>query len=83
MVVTISMTFLMGIIVHVLMILLMFVLPDGKGISTIMLIGLPVLITYPMYEFYNKVLILVLNYYNIGTIQFLEFRKTSSRAGSI
>lgn len=46
--VTISMIFLMGIIVHAVMILLMFVLPNGKGISTIMVIGIPVLITYPM-----------------------------------
>ena len=46
--ITVSMIFLMVIIVHVLMILLMFILPNGKGINAIMLIGIPVLITYPM-----------------------------------
>lgn len=44
----ISMIFLMGIIVHVLMILLMFILPNGKGFNTILLIGIPVLIAYPV-----------------------------------
>lgn len=38
----------MGVIVHVTMILLMFTLPADKGISTIKLIGLPILIAYPL-----------------------------------
>jgi diguanylate cyclase (GGDEF)-like protein/PAS domain S-box-containing protein len=38
----------MGIIVHVTMILLMFTLPANEGFSTIKLIGLPVLICYPL-----------------------------------
>ena len=38
----------MGIIVHVIMILLMFTLPDGKAISTIKLIGLPIFLSYPI-----------------------------------
>lgn len=46
--VKIGMIFLMGIIVHILMILLMLILPNGKGFNTIMLIGIPVLTAYPM-----------------------------------
>lgn len=38
----------MGVIVHVTMILLMFTLPADKSISTIRLIGLPILVTYPL-----------------------------------
>jgi len=45
--VTINVLFFMGVIVHALMILLMFTLPDGKSISTIKLIGLPILLAYP------------------------------------
>jgi len=46
--VTIRLIFIMGIIVHVAMILLMFILPNGKGISTIILMGIPIMITYPI-----------------------------------
>jgi diguanylate cyclase (GGDEF)-like protein/PAS domain S-box-containing protein len=46
--VTIKMLFYMGIIVHVIMILLMFTLPDGKGISTVKLVGVPILVSYPL-----------------------------------
>lgn len=45
--VTIRLLLVMGIVVHVVMILLMFTLPSDKGISTIKLIGLPVLLSYP------------------------------------
>ena len=38
----------MGFIVHVTMILLMFTLPADKSISTIKLLGLPILISYPL-----------------------------------
>ena len=38
----------MGFIVHVIMILLMFTLPADKSISTIKLLGLPILISYPL-----------------------------------
>ena len=38
----------MGVIVHVTMILLMFTLPADKSISTIKLIGLPILVSYPL-----------------------------------
>ena len=44
--VTIISLFFMGIIVHVIMILLMFTLPGGMGISTIKLMGIPILLTY-------------------------------------
>ena len=37
-----------GVVVHAAMILLMFTLPGGKGISTIKLIGLPILFLYPL-----------------------------------
>lgn len=37
-----------GVVVHAAMILLMFTLPGGKGISTIKLIGLPILFSYPL-----------------------------------
>lgn len=46
--ITSRLIFKMGIIVHVIMILLMFTLPDGKAISTIKLIGLPIFISYPI-----------------------------------
>ena len=46
--VTIGLLFFMGIIVHVVMILLMLKLPGGIGISTIKLIGIPILLTYPI-----------------------------------
>ena len=46
--VTIRLLFFMGIIVHIVMILLMFTLPNGSGISTIKLIGLPILLSYPI-----------------------------------
>lgn len=46
--VTTRLTLIMGIIVHIVMILLMFILPNGKGISTIILMGIPILITYPI-----------------------------------
>lgn len=46
--VTISLLTFMGVIVHVLMILLMFTLPGGRSISTIKLIGIPILLTYPI-----------------------------------
>jgi len=47
-VVTSRQLLVMGIIVHVTMILLMFTLPAGKAISTIKIIGLPILILYPL-----------------------------------
>jgi diguanylate cyclase (GGDEF)-like protein/PAS domain S-box-containing protein len=40
--------YIMGMIVHIAMVLLMFTLPDNKGMSTIKLIGLPVIIFYPI-----------------------------------
>lgn len=43
-----KMLYLMGIVVHVAMILLMFTLPGGKSISTIKIIGMPILLTYPI-----------------------------------
>jgi len=46
--VTIKLLLFMGIIVHVLMVLLMLTLPGGRGISTINLIGLPILFSYPI-----------------------------------
>jgi diguanylate cyclase (GGDEF)-like protein/PAS domain S-box-containing protein len=46
--VTITLLFYMGIIVHVVMVLLMFTLPGGRGISTIKLIGPPILLSYPI-----------------------------------
>lgn len=46
--ITISSLFLMGIFVHITMIALMLLLPDNKGVGTIKLIGLPVLIIYPI-----------------------------------
>ena len=46
--VTKSLLLFMGIIVHVVMILLMFTLPSGMGVSTIKLIGIPILLTYPI-----------------------------------
>lgn len=46
--VTINLIFFMGIIVHLAMILLMFTLSGGRGISTIKLIGMPILLTYPI-----------------------------------
>jgi diguanylate cyclase (GGDEF)-like protein/PAS domain S-box-containing protein len=46
--VTIRSLFDLGIIVHVIMILLMVTLPDGKAISTIKLMGLPILLSYPV-----------------------------------
>ena len=47
-VVTMRQLLLMGILVHVTMIVLMFTLPAGKAISTIKIIGLPILILYPL-----------------------------------
>lgn len=38
----------MGVIVHVTMVLLMFTLPAHKVISTIKMVGLPILISYPL-----------------------------------
>lgn len=46
--VTRKLIYCMSIIVHVVMLLIMFTLPDGIGVSTIKLIGLPILITYPI-----------------------------------
>ena len=46
--VTMRLLFYLGIIVHVIMILLMFTLPDGRTISTIKLMGLPILVSYPI-----------------------------------
>jgi len=46
--VTLRQLLYMGVIVHVTMILMMFTLPPDKGISTIKLIGLPILISYPL-----------------------------------
>lgn len=46
--VTIRLLFFMGIIVHIVMILLMFTLPIGIGISTIKSMGIPILISYPI-----------------------------------
>jgi len=46
--ITIKSIFYMGIIVHVIMILLMVTLPDGKAIGTIKLSGLPILLSYPI-----------------------------------
>jgi len=46
--VTSSLLFFMGVIVHVAMILLMFTLPEGSGLSTIKLMGLPILLSYPI-----------------------------------
>jgi diguanylate cyclase (GGDEF)-like protein/PAS domain S-box-containing protein len=45
---TSKMLLFMGIIVHIIMVLLMFTLPAGKGSSTVKLIGLPILIAYPL-----------------------------------
>ena len=47
-VVTMRQLLFMGFIVHVTMILLMFTLPIDKAISTIRMIGLPILILYPL-----------------------------------
>ena len=47
-VVTMRQLLLMGFIVHVTMILLMFTLPIDKAISIIKMIGLPILILYPL-----------------------------------
>ncbi|HZK54666.1 MAG TPA: HD domain-containing phosphohydrolase [Desulfosporosinus sp.] len=47
-VVTMRQLLFMGILVHVTMIVLMFTLPAGKAISTIKIIGLPILILYPL-----------------------------------
>jgi diguanylate cyclase (GGDEF)-like protein/PAS domain S-box-containing protein len=44
----INLIFFMGVIVHVVMILLMFTLPGGRGINTIRLMGVPILLTYPI-----------------------------------
>ena len=38
----------MGVLVHVTMILLMFTLPADNGLSTIKLVGIPILIAYPL-----------------------------------
>ena len=46
--VTTTLLFFMGIIVHVAMILLMFTLPEGRGFTTIKLMGLPILLSYPI-----------------------------------
>lgn len=46
--ITPALIFLMGVVVHIAMILLMFVLPNGKGISTIKMVGLPIIISYPI-----------------------------------
>lgn len=46
--VTNSLLLFMGITVHVVMLLLMLTLPAGIGISTIKLIGMPILLTYPI-----------------------------------
>ena len=46
--ITIRLIFFMGIMVHVIMILLMFTLPDSRGISTVKLMGLPILLSYPI-----------------------------------
>jgi diguanylate cyclase (GGDEF)-like protein/PAS domain S-box-containing protein len=46
--VTIRMLFYMGLIVHVAMIVLMFTLPGDRAISTIKLIGVPILLSYPI-----------------------------------
>jgi len=46
--VTISLLFFMGIIVHIAMILLMLTLPDGNSISTIKLMGIQILLIYPI-----------------------------------
>jgi PAS domain S-box-containing protein len=40
--------FSLGLLVHVVMILLMFTLPAGKGLDTIKRLGLPILLTYPL-----------------------------------
>lgn len=45
---TTKLIYFMSIIVHVVMILIMLTLPNGFGVSTIKLIGLPILITYPI-----------------------------------
>jgi len=46
--VTTRLLFFMGVIVHVIMILLMFTLPHDNVIKTIKLMGLPILISYPI-----------------------------------
>lgn len=46
--VTMKQLLFMGVIVHISMILLMLTLPGSKGISTIKLLGLPILIAYPI-----------------------------------
>ncbi|WP_027398767.1 HD domain-containing phosphohydrolase [Anaerovorax odorimutans] len=46
--ITIKLLFYMGVIVHIFMILCMFTLPNDKIFSTIELMGLPVIITFPL-----------------------------------
>lgn len=46
--VTLSQLMSMGVIVHVTMILLMFILLGDMGISTVKLLGLPIIIAYPL-----------------------------------
>lgn len=46
--ITINMIFLMGIIVHLIMILLMFTLPGGIGVNIVKLLGIPIIIAYPL-----------------------------------
>jgi len=46
--ITTGLLFSMGMIVHVAMILLMFTLPYDSGIATLKLIGLPVLLSFPL-----------------------------------
>ena len=46
--VTIRSLYVMGVIVHIAMILLMFTLPENQGLGTVKLIGLPVIIFYPI-----------------------------------
>lgn len=43
-----KMLYLMGISVHVTMVLLMFTLPEGRGVTTIRTLGLPIMLTYPI-----------------------------------
>lgn len=51
------MLYVMGLCVHFAMLLLMFTLPAGKGLSTIKTLGLPIMITYPFATvFIGKVL---------------------------
>lgn len=46
--ISVSELMIMGVLVHIVMILMMFTLPADMGISTIKLLGIPVLFAYPL-----------------------------------